>query len=99
MSLRRLSTSSWNRIGACCAMGLAGRYRIEISSEGIVAVVDSDDRLDVARSLYWHTIMKHPRRLTPPLNIVLGRGRKMHSPGLRERVRTANAHGMNSAGT
>jgi hypothetical protein len=26
-------------------MGLAGRYRIEISSEGIVAVVDSDDRL------------------------------------------------------
>jgi hypothetical protein len=44
-------------------MGLAGRYRIEISSEGIVAVVDSDDRLDVARSLYWHAVMKHPNRL------------------------------------
>jgi hypothetical protein len=40
-------------------MGLAGRYRIEISSEGIVAVVDSDDRLDVARSLYWHAVMNH----------------------------------------
>jgi hypothetical protein len=64
MSLRRLNVSLWSRIGAkCCAMGLAGRYRIEISSEGIVAVVDSDDRLEVARSLYWRTIMKHPRRL------------------------------------
>jgi hypothetical protein len=40
------------------APGLAGRYRIEISSEGIVAVVDSDDRLDVARSLYRHAVMK-----------------------------------------
>jgi hypothetical protein len=59
-----LNTSSWNRIGAkCWAMGLAGRYRIEISSEGIVAVVDSDNRLDVARSLYWHTVMNHPNRL------------------------------------
>jgi hypothetical protein len=67
MSQRRfpaaLSTSLWNRIGACCGMGLAGRYRIEISSEGIAAVVDSDDRLDVARSLYWHTVMNHPNRL------------------------------------
>ena len=44
-------------------MGLAGRYRIEISGEGIVAVVDSDDRLDVARSLYWHAVMNHPNRL------------------------------------
>jgi hypothetical protein len=44
-------------------MGIAGRYKIEISSEGIVAVVDSDDRLDVARSLYWHTVMNHPNRL------------------------------------
>ena len=52
------------RIGAkCWAMGLAGRYRIEISSEGIVAVVDSDDLLDVARSLYWHAVMNHPNRL------------------------------------
>ena len=58
-----LSTSLWNRIGACCAMGLAGRYRIEISSEGIVAVVDSDDLLDVARSLYWHAVMKNPNRI------------------------------------
>jgi hypothetical protein len=44
-------------------MGLAGRYRIEISTEGIVAVVDSNDRLDVARSLYWHAVMNHPNRL------------------------------------
>jgi hypothetical protein len=44
-------------------MGSAGRYRIEISSEGIIAVVDGDDRLDVARSLYWHTVMNHPNRL------------------------------------
>ena len=43
-------------------MGWAGRYRIEISSEGIVAVVDSDDRLDMARSLYWHAVM-NPNRL------------------------------------
>ena len=63
VSRRPEQISSRNRIGACCAMGLAGRYRIEISSEGIVAVVDSDDRLDVARSLYWHTVMNHPNRL------------------------------------
>jgi hypothetical protein len=44
-------------------MGLAGRYRIELCSEGIVAVVDSDNRLDVARSLYWHAVMNHPNRL------------------------------------
>ena len=55
--------SSSKRISDNPAMGLAGRYRIEISSEGIVAVVDSDDRLDVARSLYWHTVMNHPNRL------------------------------------
>ena len=36
---------------------------IEISGEGIVAVVDSDDRFDVARALYRHTIMNHPNRL------------------------------------
>jgi hypothetical protein len=46
-------------------MGLAGRYRIELCSEGggIEAVIDSDDRLDTARSLYWHAVMKHPNRL------------------------------------
>jgi hypothetical protein len=59
-----LSTSLWNRISAkCWAMGLAGRYWIEIASEGIVAVVDSDDLLDVARSLYWHAVMNHLNRL------------------------------------
>jgi hypothetical protein len=52
------------RIGAkSSSMGFAGRYRIEISSEGIVAVVDSDDRLDVVRSLYWATVMNHPNRV------------------------------------
>jgi hypothetical protein len=55
--------SSSKRISDNPAMGLAGRYRIEISSEGIVAVVDSDNRLDVARSLYWHAVMNHPNRL------------------------------------
>jgi hypothetical protein len=44
-------------------MGLAGRYWIELSSEGIVAVVDSDDRIDVAPSFYWHAVMNHPNRL------------------------------------
>jgi hypothetical protein len=44
-------------------MALAGRCRIEISSEGIVAVIDSHDCLDVARSLYWHAVMNHPNRL------------------------------------
>jgi hypothetical protein len=29
----------------------------------MVAVVDSDDRLDVAPSLYWHAVMNHPNRL------------------------------------
>ena len=57
-----LSISLVERIGACCAMGLAGRYRIEISSEGVVTVLDSDDRLEVARSLYWRTVMNHPNR-------------------------------------
>ena len=37
--------------------------------------------------------------MTPPPNIVLGRGRKMHSPRLREYVRTTDARGMNGAGT
>ena len=55
--------SSSKQISDNPAMGSAGRYRIEISSEGIVAVVDSDDRLDVARSLYWHAVMKNPNRL------------------------------------
>jgi len=43
-------------------MGLAVRYRSKYC-EGIVAVLDSDDRLDVARSLYWHAVMNHPNRL------------------------------------
>jgi hypothetical protein len=29
----------------------------------IGAVIDSDDRLDTARSLYWHAVMNHPSRL------------------------------------
>jgi hypothetical protein len=46
-------------------MGLAGRYRIELQGEDgeIKAVVDSDDRLDTAHSLYWHAVMKYPRVL------------------------------------
>ena len=46
-------------------MGLAGRYRIELWGEGagVGAVIDSDDRLDTARSLYWHAVMNHPNRL------------------------------------
>jgi hypothetical protein len=30
---------------------------------GIVAVIDGDDLLEVARSLYWRAIMNHPNRL------------------------------------
>ena len=46
-------------------MGLAGRYRIELCGEagGIEAVIDSDDRLDTARSLYSCAVMNHPSRL------------------------------------
>jgi hypothetical protein len=46
-------------------MGLAGRYRIELCGEGagIAAIIDSDDRLDVARSIYWRAITNHPNRL------------------------------------
>jgi len=46
-------------------MGLAGRYRIELCGSGgeIDAVIDSDDRLDTARLLYWHAVMNHPNRL------------------------------------
>ena len=54
------------RISAKCrGMGLAGRYRIELYGEraGIVAVIDGDDLLEVARSLYWRAIMNRPNRL------------------------------------
>jgi hypothetical protein len=55
------------RISAKCrGMGLAGRHRIELYGEGagIVAVIDGDDLLEVARSLYWRAIfMNHPNRL------------------------------------
>jgi hypothetical protein len=46
-------------------MGLAGRYRIELCGEGggVDAVIDSDDRLDAARSLYSRAVMNNPRRL------------------------------------
>jgi hypothetical protein len=46
-------------------MGLAGRYRIELCGEGggVDAVIDSDDRLDTARSLYSRAVMNHPSRL------------------------------------
>jgi hypothetical protein len=46
-------------------MGLGGRYRIELCGEGARsgAVIDSDDRLDVARSLYWRAVMSHSDRL------------------------------------
>jgi len=30
---------------------------------GVGAVIDSDDRLDTARSHYWHAVMNHPNRL------------------------------------
>jgi hypothetical protein len=49
-------------------MGLSGRYTIELFKPGGVGaglecVLDSDDRLDAARALYWRTVMKHPGRL------------------------------------
>jgi hypothetical protein len=46
-------------------MGLAGRYRIELWGKGAatVGVIDSDDRLDVARALYGRAAVQHPRLL------------------------------------
>jgi hypothetical protein len=49
-------------------MDLAGRYTIELCNESgesneIEAVVDSDDRLETAHSLYWHAVMNHSDRL------------------------------------
>jgi hypothetical protein len=46
-------------------MGLAGRYRIELwgESAGIVGVIDSDDRLDVARALYSRAAVQYPKLL------------------------------------
>ena len=54
------------RISAKCrGMGLAGRHRIELYGEGagIVAVIDGDDLLEIARSFHWRAIMDHPNRL------------------------------------
>jgi hypothetical protein len=49
-------------------MGTRGRYSIMLfrdggEGSGIEVMIDGDDRLDVARSLYEREIMKHPRRL------------------------------------
>jgi hypothetical protein len=49
------------------AMGLAGRYTIELferdEGSGTEAVIDSDNRLDTAQSLYSRAVMNHPNRL------------------------------------
>jgi hypothetical protein len=51
----------------CRTTGLAGRYTIELferdEGSGTEAVIDSDDRLDTARSLYSRAVMNHPNRL------------------------------------
>ena len=49
-------------------MGTRGRYSIVLlrdggEGSGIEVMIDSDDRLDVARSLYEREIMKRPGRL------------------------------------
>jgi hypothetical protein len=49
-------------------MGLSGRYTIELfkpggAGAGLECVLDSDDRLEVARALYWRTVTEHPGRL------------------------------------
>ena len=47
-------------------MGFAGRYRIELCRDdggGVDAVIDSDDRLETAYSLYSHAITSHPNQL------------------------------------
>jgi hypothetical protein len=49
-------------------MGTRGRYSIMLfraggEGSGIEAMIDSDDRLDVARELYEREIMKRPGRL------------------------------------
>jgi hypothetical protein len=43
---------------------LAGLYGIELCGEGggIDVVLDSDDRVDTARSLYSRAVMNHPSR-------------------------------------
>ena len=32
----------------------------------VKSVLDSDDRLDAARSLYWHAVMNRPNKLAIP---------------------------------
>ena len=49
-------------------MGTRGRYSITLFREGgegsgIEAMIDSDDRLDMACEIYGREIMKHPGRL------------------------------------
>jgi hypothetical protein len=49
-------------------MGLAGRYCVELFKPGgegarLECVLDSDDRLDTARALYRHALMKYRGRL------------------------------------
>ena len=45
--------------------GFGGPLQIKLYGEraGIVAVIDGDDLLEVARSLYWRAIMNRPNRL------------------------------------
>ena len=50
------------------AMGLAGRYTIELfeiggEGAGLECVLDSDDRLDTARALYQRALIKYRGRL------------------------------------
>jgi hypothetical protein len=49
-------------------MGTRGRYSIMLfrgrgEGTGIEVMIDSDDRLDVARAIYEREIIKHPERL------------------------------------
>jgi hypothetical protein len=55
-------------IGTIAKMGMRGRYSIMLfrdggEGSGIEVMIDSDDRLDVARWLHEREIMKHPGRL------------------------------------
>jgi hypothetical protein len=59
LSISLSNESVQNRWVSRAATG--SKYPAKGASIG--AVIDSDDRLDTARPLYWHAVMNHPNRL------------------------------------
>ena len=65
MPARRVNILSSNESGHNPIHGFGGPLQDRTCGEagGVEAVIDSDDRLDTARSLYSRAVMNHPSRL------------------------------------